>query len=1226
MQQIFAGIARILFAPALAVLLVAGPAWAAQLQWQALPDRERITITMSPSDGLSGPVGRIAPTAVIVPFTEVPSGLYVADTPAGARIFQGTRQQGRSLVFVTQTPEFGYVVSKQTSTELVVDFFPNPLGARWKPSAKAPTTEVPPDTGIPAMAPPDAANQTLAADPQNTGTPTAAPATAAFASPFDTPGGSAGQPDAQTPGQPPAQASAQTPAPTLDQPQAPAPAAATQPGVSPAAAQPTPAGAPQSLPQNAAQAVPVPPAAVRPAGTPEQPRPTVVVLPGTPDHATATTQFAASINGDPPAPDVAANTAQSGAAPDAQQYVATQGVSSPPPPPSSARPMLDSRAQTAERSAPLPLPVPSAAPASPPPAVPQQTAPVQPAPAQAAPAQPAQPTPAQPVVPHVVLPTSQPVPQAGSGSQVQPAQPAAPAQSGEGSAPTPPGVGTRTEGMAYGGTINTGGLEAIPPVAPAAPGQIQPPLQSQPPQGDAQLPAQTPAQAQPAQAGTSARQSTPADQQAGHAAPAPAPPKADAHGAGATKQAAATPAAHNGTATNATVMYVDKDGKPVPPPADAKAMLPEIRRHIAASEFAPALEKADLLLRQGNIDAAEREELLHVRSEMLFVLSKDNMAQQYKDISDATIQAINFNQKSQRNAGALLRLGYMNLKLKNIPEAEARFNMLRRQFPDDENVPLTYYYWGDYHFQRDELQRAADEFQFLLQKYPNSRYAREGALGLARSFYRLGYYQQSFNVVDYIERRWERFYIEYPPFLNMMGDVAFRLNDYDYALKHYWLYANLDPMGEEADIILTRIGDIYSMKGEKKAGKELYNESVRRFPDKDGALVAMMRLSENSVNDDPSIAGMFSVFDGPFNMAPVEVYRTIIEKHPKSSLVPLAEIKLAMWHLWKHQFIETLDTAASFLQKYPDHELAPKAKEIALQTFAILAAESVADGRYGRMREIWERYPIVHGQEEILPAESRVALGVSYWKDGKPDDALKTVEPFFLGRKVPEYSEMALSLVLSIYLEHDQWRSIREVAKRVELWEISPESQQQLDYSLALAAENLNESDVAAPIWQKLYDSGKLPPSQMAYAAFFLARDAERQRELEKAYGLGKEALNRLVEQSERSPNAADLGKIRTQLSSLMDVAETAGRLREALGFAEQYIQYLPAQDSERVAVQYRMARIYRKQGNMDAWKTTLTDIAAKNPGTVYGQLANSELKAAEIAQDAARYSPTGRI
>lgn len=917
---------------------------------------------------------------------------------------------------------------------------------------------------------------------------------------------------------------------------------------------------------------------------PEQPKPVAVVLPGTPEHATAATRFASPPNAEPPLPDFFATPGRPGAAqsgpaanpPGADrntpQYTAP--ASGAPPVPDAARPFLDSRTQTDERSAPLPAPA----------AVPSPAAQV--APAQAAPAQsgPVQTGPVQ-----------------TSPTQTAPAPIAQTAQSAN--APIPPGVGTRTEGMVYGGTVNTGGLNDISPLAPNA----QPPVQTQ-----------------PGQAGP-----PPAARQEGQTTSVPASAGGSAQDHGAARQAPPSPEAHGAAAPgtgNATVVYVDKDGKPVPPPPEPGVLLPEIRRHIAAAEFAPALEKAEQLLNHANLDQLQREELLHVRAEMLFAMSKDNLAQRYKDISDATVQAINYNQKSQRNAGALLRLGYMNLKLKNIPEAEARFNMLRRQYPDDENVPLTYYYWGDYHFQRDELQRAADEFQYLLQHYPNSRYAREGALGLARSFYRLGYYQQSFNVVDYIERRWEHFYIEYPPFLNMMGDVAFRLNNFDYALKHYWLYVNLEPKGDEADIILTRIGDIYSMQGEKKAGKELYNESVRRFPDKDGALVAMMRLSENSVNDDPSIAGMFSVFDGPFNMAPVEVYRTIIQKHPQSALVPLAEIKLAMWHLWKREFIEALDTTAAFLQKYPDHELAPKAKELALQTFAILSAESLNEGRYGRMREIWERYPIVHGQEEILSPESRIALGVSYWKDGKPDDALKTVEPFFLGRKVPEYSEMALSLVLSIYLEHDQWRSVREVAKRVELWELSPESQQQLNYSLALAAENLDESETAAPIWQKLYDSGTLPPSQQAYAAFFLARDAERARELEKAYTLGKEALNMLLEQSERNPNAADLGKIRTQLSSLMDVAETAGRLREALGFAEQYLQYLPAQDTERTAVQYRMARIYRKQGNLDAWKTTLTDIAAKNPGTVYGQLANSELKAAAIAEDAARYSPTGRI
>lgn len=1224
MQQFVARMARLFSASALAVLLAAGPARAGQLQWQALPDRERVTVTMAPNEGLAGPVGRIAPNGVLVPFSEVPSGLNVADAPAGSRIFKGTKQQGRALVFLTQTPEFGYMVSKQTSTELVVDFFPNPLGARWKPSDKAPTTELPPDFAVAPSAPPDETNQRLSVDPQNTGQVVApTPARPALASPYADGGGAAApQPDpasAQAQPQPPAQTQppVQAQPPAQPQPvaqaqpatQAPAPAQtqAQPPAQSPSpAVEPAPAPGQDDIPaltRHAAQyAAPVEP--VGPVRAPDQPRPVAVVLPGTPEHATAATRFASPPNAEPSLPDFSAPSGQPGAAQsgpaanpsgidrDTPQYTAP--ASGAPPAPDAARPFLNSRTQTDGRSA--PLPVPAAAPSPPVGTASAQSGPVQTGVVQTAPTTPpAQNAPAQPAATPVVPASPQPTAQA---AQQQPTVPAQTADS-----PIPPGVGARTEGLVYGGTVNTGGLNDIPPLTPNA---------------------QPPVQAQPGQAGT-----PPAARQEGQTTSAPVAAGGNAQDHGAARQVPPSPEAHGGAAPgtgNATVVYVDKDGKPVPPPPEPGVLLPEIRRHIAANEFAPALEKAEQLLNHANLDQLQREELLHVRAEMLFAMSKDNLAERYKDISDATVQAINYNQKSRRNAGALLRLGYMNLKLQNIPEAEARFNMLRRQYPDDENVPLTYYYWGDYHFQRDELQRAADEFQYLLQHYPNSRYAREGALGLARSFYRLGYYQQSFNVVDYIERRWERFYIEYPPFLNMMGDVAFRLNNFDYALKHYWLYVNLEPKGDEADIILTRIGDIYSMQGEKKAGKELYNESVRRFPDKDGALVAMMRLSENSVNDDPSIAGMFSVFDGPFSMAPVEVYRTIIQKHPQSALVPLAEIKLAMWHLWKREFIEALDTTAAFLQKYPDHELAPKAKELALQTFAILSAESLNEGRYGRMREIWERYPIVHGQEEILSPESRIALGVSYWKDGKPDDALKTVEPFFLGRKVPEYSEMALSLVLSIYLEHDQWRSIREVAKRVELWELSPESQQQLDYSLALAAENLDESETAAPIWQKLYESGTLPPSQQAYAAFFLARDAERERELEKAYSLGKEALNMLLNQSERNPNAADLGKIRTQLSSLMDVAETAGRLREALGFAEQYLQYLPAQDTERTAVQYRMARIYRKQGNLDAWKTTLTDIATKNPGTVYGQLASSELKAAAIAEDAARYSPTGRI
>jgi TolA-binding protein len=524
------------------------------------------------------------------------------------------------------------------------------------------------------------------------------------------------------------------------------------------------------------------------------------------------------------------------------------------------------------------------------------------------------------------------------------------------------------------------------------------------------------------------------------------------------------------------------------------------------------------------------------------------------------------------------------------------------------------------------MQRAADEFQYILQEFPNSRYARDAALGLARAYYRLGYYEEAFKVVDYIERRWARFYIDYPLFLNMIGDMAFRLNRLDDALRHYWLYMNLQPFGEEADIILTRLGDIYAMKREKSAARELYTASIERFPGRDGALVAMMRLAEDGMHDAPSIAGMFFVFDGPFSRQPVEVYRTIINKYPDSALVPLAEVKLALWYLWDRQYEQALDILSSFLDRYPHHELTARVRELMLQAFSLVATETMQDQRFGKMRELWERHEGVRIQAESLAPESRIALAVSHRHSNRPNEALEILEPLFYGVKIPEYSEMALSLVLSMYLEYEQWQSILDVARRIDLWELTPETQLQLHYAMALAGENLGNTVLAAPLWQRLYDSGRLPSAQMAYATFFLAREAERNRELERAFFLGREALSRLLEQVERTPNAADVGKIKTQLASLMDVAETAGRLREALAFADQYLQYLGANDPERMAVRYRMARIYKKQGDDDNWQRTLTEIVAQDPGSVFGQLAASELNAASIAREAAQFSITGRI
>ncbi len=1236
-QSLFAGIFRLFGVVSALGLLFPLPGWAAVLEWSALPDRERITITSTLNESMPGVIQRVAPDGVVVPYDELPSNLFMENAPEGAKIFKGTRLLGRTVAFLTQTPEFGFVVNKQTPGVLIIDFFPDPLGARWKPADKKSVDAFHERIATPADTPaaPSAVQpvpQSAASAPAGSAVPTAPAGTVKpqEVSVAPTVAGQSVAPVASATSSPATSAPSrdQLPAPLVPVSQVPvAPLAPSQiPWKQSAPAVPvvvTSSGVPVNGPAPTGGPVSVPEAA--PGGNPSvstPPSPPVSGGGGPTNNANVSavrqwltpqpvpTAPPAQIPSPVPAIPLSSSPVRSSAASQAD----AQGDPA-------QRAYLDIRNDTANRTAPLPQPLP--VPVAPAGAPSVSSAPTgqQPAAAGQQPAAAGQ----QPAAASQATETSK------DGGATAPAEATGAAEEADASedtaTPPPPGVGVK-EGRGYRGKINLDGIEAIPEYSPGK-GKKGGPSGGAKGKGAQSVKGSNGTKgAQPEGNATKAEGAPSTPQQiAGNATSAPAAPAAPAHGKAPAANATKAPAANatKAPAGNATVIYVDENQNPIEPPADPVIKIPEIRGDVTSGAYAAALAKAEALLKQA-LTPEQREELLHIKAEMMFALHKDELEPFYQAITDATVAAINHNQKSPRNASAFLRLGYMNLKLKKIPEAEAQFNILRRLFPEDENVPLSYYYWGDYYYNRNELQRAADQFQYVLSKYPDSRYAREAALGLARAFHRLGYYEQSFNVVDYIEKRWARFYLEYPPFLNMMGDVAFRLERLDYALNHYWLYANLEPNGNETDIILTRIGDIYSIQKEKGAAKEIYKQSAQRFPEKDGGLVARMRLAEEGINDSPSLAAMFSVFEGPFSNQPAEVYRDIVDRYAQSALAPLAELKLAMWYLWNNQYIESLETCSSFLKKHPTHELLPKVKEIALKTFAVIAAQSVSNGSYGQMQAIWERYPVVHGQGEMLSPESRVALAVSFWKAGKPDEALATIEPFFLGGKVPEFSEMALNLVLNIYLEYNQWAAIREVSKRVELWELLPEARQQLDYALALAAENMGESDVAAPLWEKLYAGGKLPSAQMAYATYFLAKDAEKKRELEKAYLMGNDALRRLMAEAEKTSNPADIGKIKSQIGSLLDISETAGRLREALDYVQLFMKYLPEDDPERVGVTYRLARIYKKQGNIAAWKKSLTEIVQKYPTSIYGQSAESELKTSAITEDAAQYSPTGKI
>lgn len=745
------------------------------------------------------------------------------------------------------------------------------------------------------------------------------------------------------------------------------------------------------------------------------------------------------------------------------------------------------------------------------------------------------------------------------------------------------------------GTQNSGGMEGTRPAPP-------------PPVNDSAMPLSQPGN-QPQQPGVTALESgLPVGKQQGEAAvqagqpqPVPAPPSL-------------------GELVKPKI-YVDEQGNPVEPPLVPTSALRDVERNMNEENYVEAIKILDKLLAQHSMTTAQRELALHRRADATFSLYEEELAQNYQAVTESSTAAINFNTKSLRNAAAYLRLGYTNLIAGNTYEAAGYFNLLRREFPNYENLALTYYYWGDYQYNQGNLNEAVEQFNYIVQNFPEHPISRDAALGLSRSYYRMGYFNESFNIMLFVEQRWPNFYLDYPPMLSMLGDVAYRVGNLDKARSAYWLYYNLVPEAADADMILSRLGDIYMAGKYNSAAVQVYTEAVKRFPSKDGGIISLMRLSEGGIYDDPIVTDMFKVFDRPYDQRPAEAYRTIIREYPGSPLVPLAKLKLSMWMLWQRDYITVLDLCSEVVADMPNSPLAPRAREVAMSAFTLLAAEDGADKRYARAREVWERYPILRTQEEFLDPDSRLALAVSQWNSGFQDEALKTLEPFFYGSKVGEVSEMALFLALNILTEHYRWEGIADLASRVELWQLTQQAQNQTDYALALANENMDKPEAAAPLWSRLYAAKMLPPTQMANTAFYLARSAERQRDLESAYYVGQDALGLLVDVASNDPERTDIEKIKTQLMSLVDIAESSGVLQQALEYAQQYLQYVNEGSLDQQAVIYRMARIHKKRGDTADWVRILEDLSSKYPNSVYGKTAKSELASYRLGNEAARFS-----
>ncbi len=1175
-------------------MAAAAPAWGVSWQWQSVDGRERVIIYLDAPGETK--VERTERTAITVTLPTPPQTVTQApgtQSPASSLVAK-VGSQGQTLTIGLKVPAFGYITTTPNPRQVQIDLFADPLGARWKPKPGAATQATPEEEASPAA--------TQAAQP-------APPAQTA-------PPASEAQESAQ------AQASAR-PQTQIAQPQA----------------QETAPPAPETAPaqtEQAAQATPE--TAVQAQVQPQQPEQPPQPPARTQEQSVAQNQTAAQPNSsgglterdiaDAPPPTVLDNLFSTlmdneedeGQARDNAQPQTAQNRPEGQPPVSSPAAMQ---------------------PQSPPAGTSPETAIIPPAPQTSGadyafvgvinPGGPEKWNPAANTIssPRAALSSASEgnPPVAAEPSPAETPQTHSPdAANPQINAANPPPDAAQPESRVQESAESGETLEEVvknPPPMVSATGQlaqvqgsiappIEPPLEQSPDQAVAAAEAPGAASA----ASNQVPGSTAAGEVFGEVQPHPETAAEDALNA-----TLAGDNAENAEHAEAPPQ-LDEDGNPIPPPPDPDAMLAETAKLLAGREYQKALDNYNAILALPDLSNEQREAAMYGVSDAQYGLGQDNLAEHFAQIVDATERAMNFNLQSPRVPSLLMRLGFVNMKTDNLQEAEAYFNMLKRKYPNDPNIPLTYYYWGDYFFKHDDFRRASDQFQYIVQNYPDSKYVREASLGLARSLYNLGYYEQASQVGEYIDRRWPRFYIEFPGILTMFGDMAIRMNKLADAKRYYWTYYNIAPTAPDADTSLVHLGDIYTQLGKIEAAKEIYQNAVSTFPTRDGGLIAQMRMAEEGIHDAPLIPEMDALFDRGYNLQPMEVYSRIINDFPDSTLVPLATLKLAMWELWNKRYEDAIKTCEQFIAKYPKHELLPNAQEVLLTAFSRLTADALPEGDYARILRAWESAPALQAMEERLSPQVRLSLSLSKVNQHKSAEALLDLDPFFRGAKDPEFGDSALTLALSTMIDTQSWSQIEPLAMRVAMWELKPETKAQLDYARALAFENLGQPENAMPLWEELKNRSDLPPQLQAYTQYFLSRAALRNNDMQNAYYLSRQALQSLSDIAEADPSKADAAKIKTLLGSLLDITESSGRTAEALEWYQQYAQYVRDTDEEWPSLRFRLAQLYKTSGDTARWASLLKELAEQYPETLYGKMAVSELETHKLRQNISDFMP----
>lgn len=385
-------------------------------------------------------------------------------------------------------------------------------------------------------------------------------------------------------------------------------------------------------------------------------------------------------------------------------------------------------------------------------------------------------------------------------------------------------------------------------------------------------------------------------------------------------------------------------------------------------------------------------------------------------------------------------IGLIHKKMNNLSAAEGYFNIVKQAYLEYPGLPEIMYHLAEIYDQKGYSDKALTYYKQVFEDTTQNSYIPDAGIGYGKALFEKRQYLDSLKVLNYVVQSNPRKVYASPELLLSIGNANFEVGQSKAARETLTRLLNIFPEIENPDVILSKIGDTYSMENNQEKAIKVYELVREKYPDSEGYIQSSIGLARYLKTDKEKI----------------DIYEMIKKKFPENSFSRIAMMRLAEIYQASGEYNKCIKEIEDLLSTHP-RGLRYEAVKLMQKAYEALFQKQMKSDEFTK---VLNRYELEHtridrmGSRQIALSvglaylEAKLyeesfnhlinaykqysrssrspqllfGLGIAMQESGRDDDALKLFNAFSDRFLESKYRVETLSRAGDIYLDKKNYK------------------------------------------------------------------------------------------------------------------------------------------------------------------------------------------------------------